>query len=86
MTRQVAIGAVIAFAATVLLFSVWSPSAPVVAPAPVVVQPAPPAAALERPVQLLQVKPLRPDVVNRGMLLKLKQNALLTTHDAGTTP
>lgn len=68
MTRQVAIGAVIAFAATVLLFSVWTPSQP---PAP---PPAPPAATpvLSKDIQIKQVqlRPLPGALVNKALLVK----------------
>jgi hypothetical protein len=69
MTRQVAIGAVIAFAATVLLFSVWTPSQP---PAPP--PPAPPVATpvLSKDIQIKQVqlRPLPGALVNKALLVK----------------
>ncbi len=64
MTRQIALGAVIAFAGTVLALSVWEPKAPVAVAAP-------PAAAI--PAMPLMEKPtrsvtlLRADGVGRAM-------------------
>ncbi|MFZ5443511.1 MAG: hypothetical protein ACOZQL_26125 [Myxococcota bacterium] len=77
MTRQVAIGAVIAFAATVLLFSVWTPSpAPLPAPPP---PPAPAPAVLvpNKEVRLrpMEIKPLPPGLIDRSLIVQGARDA-----------
>lgn len=73
MTRQIALGAVIAFAVTVLALSVWEPKPPVaqVAPTP------PPVAPAEVPGLQRPFRPatLRPDSVNRLVRLPVMLQA-----------
>jgi len=89
MTRQVALGAIIAFTLTVLALSVWEPKTET-PPAPTPVQAAPG----EVLVQPMMVKPatLRADVPHRQLRLrpglvspKLMPLAAAAV-DAGTTP
>ena len=83
MTRQIALGAVIAFAVTVLVLSVWEPKAP--APAAPVAPP--PSAAPARPIdpmtfrQNLKPAALRPEAF--GRTIKQVPAALLMGDDAG---
>ena len=83
MTRQIALGAVIAFAVTVLVLSVWEPKAP--APAAPVAPP--PAAAPARAIdpmtfrQNLKPAALRPEAL--GRTIKQAPAALLMGDDAG---
>lgn len=63
MTRQIALGAVIAFAVTVLALSVWEPkNPPPPAPAAAVVDPA-------MPRQNLRPAVLRPEMIGRTVRL-----------------
>ena len=84
MTRQVALGAVIAFAVTVLGLSVWTPSAPVVSPpAPAAVQEAPvsakPVLVKGDKLQLREISPaMREAVFLRATAVEAK--------DAGAVP
>ena len=70
MTRQIALGAVIAFAVTVLALSVWEPRAIVaVAPVPVAIPapvPAPllPTLSIQKPLRPMM---LRPETINRSV-------------------
>ncbi|HEY0880497.1 MAG TPA: hypothetical protein VGD87_03145 [Archangium sp.] len=91
MTRQVALGAIIAFTLTVLALSVWEPKSetpPAPTPTPV------PAAPGEVLVQPMMVKPatLRADVPHRQLLLRpgLVSPKLMPLAaagvDAGTAP
>lgn len=81
MTRQIALGAVIAFAVTVLALSVWEPKAP----APAAPAPPPPAAAqapapaVVSPVITKRVQ-LMPDLIARPIN---KRPPLATPLDAG---
>ncbi len=86
MTRQIALGAVIAFAVTVLVLSVWEPKAP--APAAPVAPP--PAAAAVAPARGLDpmtfrqnLKPaaMRPEAL--GRTIRQAPAALLMGDDAG---
>ena len=66
MTRQIALGAVIAFAVTVLALSVWEPRAVVTAPpAPVVVPVQPPPADFQKPFRPAM---LRDESINRMVI------------------
>jgi hypothetical protein len=89
MTRQVALGAIIAFTLTVLALSVWEPKAePPTPPVPVQATPG------EVMVQPMMVKPatLRADVPHRRLLLRpgLVSPKLMPVAaadvDAGTAP
>ena len=63
MTRQIALGAVIAFAVTVLVLSVWEPKGP----APAAPPPPPPAQAVDPMMFRQNLKPamLRPEAIGR---------------------
>jgi hypothetical protein len=61
MTRQIALGAIIAFGVTVLALSVWEPK-PVIAPTPPPTAPAVEAPKFQKPFRPLS---LRPDAVNQ---------------------
>ena len=63
MTRQIALGAIIAFGLTVLALSVWEPK-PVIAPAP----PPPVAAAVAHPEKPFRPATLTPELTNRMIL------------------
>lgn len=80
MTRQIALGAVIAFTVTVLVLSVWEPKPPVAAPAPApaAVAPAPVAPAFVRPPRPAT---LRPEAINRV----IRQPMMLQVIDAGAS-
>jgi hypothetical protein len=78
MTRQIALGAVIAFAVTVLVLSVWEPKPPVAAVPP----PPPPAAPAAVPAFAKPFKPatLHPNPISR----MVRQPAMLVqVVDAG---
>jgi|GEM_PF-6976223 hypothetical protein len=83
MTRQVALGAVVAFAVTVLVLSVWTPSGP---PPPTPEQLAPP------PVPPRAVVPMTPALmVNTEKLRELTPSRtrlvpMMLVTDAGTGP
>lgn len=83
MTRQIALGAVIAFAVTVLALSVWEPKAPTpVAPAPPTPAAQAPAAAVISPVITKRVQ-LMPDLIARPIN---KRPPLAAPLDAGAIP
>ena len=79
MTRQIALGAVIAFAVTVLALSVWEPKAPVAAVAPPPVAAVPPMPVMAKPVKSAT---LRPDGIGRSMR-SLALQPLMQAVDAG---
>ncbi len=81
MTRQIALGAVIAFVVTVLALSIWEPKAPVAEglPAPVAAAPA----AVPAMVKPIKTATLRPDGVGRAMRNMALQPVMLPV-DAGT--
>jgi hypothetical protein len=82
MTRQIALGAVIAFAVTVLVLSVWEPKPPVAAvpPPPAPAEPAPaPAPGMEKP---FHPATLRPEGIAR--MVKRPSMLMLQMIDAGT--
>ena len=79
MTRQIALGAVIAFAVTVLALSVWEPKAPVAVAPPPPVAAIPAVPMLEKPIKSAT---LRPDGVGRAMRAMALQPMTLPV-DAG---
>ncbi|HEY1087358.1 MAG TPA: hypothetical protein VGE37_06675 [Archangium sp.] len=88
MTRQVALGAIIAFTLTVLALSVWepkpeapAPTAPAAAPAPVA-----PGEMMVKPM-LLKPASLRPDLPSRALMRRgLLSPRMPVAVDAGTAP
>jgi hypothetical protein len=84
MTRQVALGAIVAFSITVLALSLWQPSSDVTATppavAPVPVQPVPPPATMAPRVDRMM---LRPAAAARPQFLQ-RQALPVMALDAGT--
>ncbi len=78
MTRQIALGAVIAFAGTVLALSVWEPKAPVAVTPPATAIPAMP--LMEKPARSVTL--LRADGVGRAMR-NLALQPVIQVVDAG---
>lgn len=86
MTRQIALGAVVAFAVTVLALSVWEPKAVVVAPTPPpVVQPAP-AELAPGMVKPFRPATLKPETMSRSIRnpVVMLQPAVAMPADAGS--
>ncbi len=83
MTRQVALGAVVAFAVTVLVLSVWTPSGPPPpTPEQLAPQPVPPRAVVPMtPALMVNTEKLRELTPSRTRLVPM----MLVT-DAGTGP
>ena len=87
MTRQIALGAVIAFTVTVLVLSVWEPKPPVAAvppPPPVTAQIAPLPPALATPSEVEQPfhpATLKPEGIAR--MIRRPPPLLLQVLDAG---
>ncbi len=76
MTRQVALGAVIAFAVTVLVLSVWTPSCGPAAPPP----PAPPQTLASEPnPKMLQLKQMKPSLMRQDAFVRAVRGPMPTT-------
>ena len=83
MTRQIALGAVIAFAVTVLALSVWEPKPPLAVAPP----PAAPAEVAPGPApapRMLLAKPFRPEMMRpQDITRSVRTPVLLPAVDAG---
>ena len=90
MTRQIALGAVIAFTVTVLVLSVWEPKPPVAAvpePAPpIAITPLPLPPAVGTPAGLVLEQPIRPAMLkpeNIARMVRRPPGSMLQELDAG---
>lgn len=80
MTRQIALGAVIAFGVTVLALSVWEPKPPAaVAPAPTFVPAVAPVVVAPQYEKPFRPATMRPESINR----MARQPGMLQVIDAG---
>ncbi len=91
MTRQVALGAVVAFFVTVIALSVWEPKAvisPTPAPAPAPAVPATPANMMVKDPAAFRPAMLRPEGISRAIrapvVIAQPMVAPIAATDAGT--
>ncbi len=88
MTRQVALGAIVAFGLTVLVLSVWTPSAPVISAAPTPVPVAAPAPSMQGekpPLKVMPIRDLKPGLMGQAVFARTGVTAggALELGDAG---